>query len=220
MKSSKRNYLYMGIFLLVEAVLYYGILSGSPRYVECCYGAILLCFIYGLLHCKTANFWILAGMACTVAADYFLVLFTPAKQLWGMIFFLIAQSMYAAALHTKRLCKPMLVIRFALTAVAPLAVFIFLKDKTDLLSVISVCYYVNLIMNLIAAWTQGNRMLGIAFVLFLLCDTVVGLQVAAMGYLPIEEGTLLYRMIYANFNFVWFFYLPSQVLIAIGSRKK
>jgi hypothetical protein len=48
---------------------------------------------------------------------------------------------------------------------------------------------------------------------------VIGLQVAAQGYLPIEEGTLLHRILFMNFNLSWFFYLPSQVLIALTSTK-
>ena len=209
----------MGIFIAVEAALYWGLLFAGENFTLYAYSAIVLCFAYGLLHCKSVKIWMLAGMACTLGADYFLVVCSPANQLWGMVFFMAAQSMYATALHTSKLCKPILIIRIALTVIAPLVTAVILREKTDALAVISVCYYVNLIMNLITAFSDRKLLLGFGFVLFLLCDTVIGLQVMAKGYLPIEVGTILYRIIFTNFNLAWLFYLPSQVLIAISSDK-
>jgi hypothetical protein len=63
-------------------------------------------------------------------------------------------------------------------------------------------------------------MLGIAFTLFLLCDTVIGLQVAAGGYLPIAQDSVLYGLLFSGFNLAWLFYLPSQVLIALCAGGK
>ena len=73
-------------------------------------------------------------------------------------------------------------------------------------------------MNLLFAFLNKDHMLGIAFVLFLLCDTVIGLQVASSGYLPIGEGSLLHRLLFSGFNLAWLFYLPSQVLLALGTH--
>ena len=215
----KRNAVFVGIFIALEAVLYWLILAGGEYYTCYAYLSIVLCFVYGLLHGKSIKLWMLAGMACTLGADYFLVVCSPSDQFWGMVFFMAAQSMYAAALHTEKLCKPILVVRIALTVAAPLVTAVILREKTDALAVISVCYYVNLIMNLITAFSNRKLLLGFGFVLFLLCDTVIGLQVMAKGYLPIEAGTILYRIIFTNFNLAWLFYLPSQVLIAISSDK-
>ena len=96
-----------------------------------------------------------------------------------------------------------------------------LREKTDALALISVCYYANVILNIVAAFRQfrSKPIFPIALVLFLLCDRVIGLQVAAGGYLPIGEDSWLYRLIFMNFNLSWFFYLPSQVLIALSSKK-
>lgn len=210
----------MGIFLALEAALYGHLMASGRDFAIYAYAAIVLCFVYGLLQFKSANPWMLGGMACTVGADFFLVVCSPVNQLWGMVFFMMAQCMYAVALHTSKLCKPILIIRIALTVIAPLVAILVLGDKVDALSVISLCYYVNLIMNLSAAWMQGNKMLGVGFILFLLCDTVVGLQVAAGGYLPIGEGTLLHRIVFMDFNLAWFFYLPSQVLIALKIKER
>ena len=62
-------------------------------------------------------------------------------------------------------------------------------------------------------------LLPVALVLFLLCDTVIGLQVASMGYLPIGEGSWLYRVIFPGWNMAWAFYLPSQVMLAVYASR-
>lgn len=111
----------------------------------------------------------------------------------------------------------------ALVTLAAVAVTVaVLKDKTDALSVVSLCYYASLATNIIAAFASFNRnkILAIALVLFLLCDTVVGLQVAINAYLPIAASSLLYRLVFMPFNLSWFFYLPSQTLAAVSSTKK
>jgi hypothetical protein len=212
----------LALFLALEAVLYYLILTaGGSVLVYASFFAIVLCFLYALLPPGKPNLWMLAGLACTVGADYCLVLCQPIQRLWGMVFFLGAQSLYAAKLHLSKPSKALLVIRLGLTAVALAAVFVVLGDKADALAVVSLCYYANLIMNILVSCAQFRKykLLPVAFVLFLLCDTVVGLQVASTGYLPIPEGSLLHRILFSGFNLAWFFYLPSQVLLSISSKK-
>lgn len=101
------------------------------------------------------------------------------------------------------------------------AVFLVLGENTDALALVSLCYYANLVVNILAAFTRfrQRRLLSIGLVLFLLCDTVIGLQMANGVYLPIREGSLIHRIISVDFNLAWFFYLPSQVLIALSGRK-
>ncbi len=102
-----------------------------------------------------------------------------------------------------------------------IALFI-LKDNTDALAIISVLYYANLIINMVMAFARIKKfpLLGIGFVLFILCDTVIGLQVASGGYLPIGENSLLYKILFMDLNLAWMFYLPSQVLIALTNVVK
>lgn len=210
------------VFLTLEAVLYYFILTASgDLLVYASFFSIVLCFLYALLSPGKPNLWILGGLACTVGADFCLVICQPIQQLWGMVFFLGAQSLYATKLHLDKPSKALLAARLGLTAVALAAVFVVLGDKADALAVVSLCYYANLIMNIVVSCTQfrKNKLLPVAFVLFLLCDTVIGLQVAAGGYLPIAEGSLLHKIIFMDFNLSWLFYLPSQVLISLSSKK-
>lgn len=210
-------------FFVVEAILYYFILTaGGEVHRYCCFASILLCFLFSLLMGRKQQTLIVAGLACTVGADFCLILCTPIEQLAGMVFFLGAQLHYATMLHRREKSAPLLWVRIGLSTAIVLVAAIVLKDKLDALAIISVCYYANLVMNIAAAFTQWKKckLLAIAFVLFLLCDTVIGLQVASGGYLPIPEGSWLYNLLFMPFNLAWFFYLPSQVLIALSSAQK
>lgn len=209
-------------FLIAEAILYYFILTaGGQTLVVTSYLSIVLCFLFALqgIKCKPL---MVAGLACTVGADFCLVVCDPIQRLWGMVFFLGAQTLYAIHLHRKQKSNMLLLIRILLSVVAEIATVLILKDNLDTLAMVSVCYYVNLIMNTAAAFTQWrkNKLLPIGFVLFILCDTIIGLQVASSGYLPIAEGSVLYNLIFSGFNTAWMFYLPSQVLIALCCSQK
>lgn len=214
------------LFLVAESTLYYFLLTtGGDTQKWCMYSSIVLCFLFSLFHIKNGNPFLLGGLAFTVCADYCLVICNPIEQLWGMVFFLGAQTLYAVKLHSSGKNKPLLFIRIGLTVIAEIITVVVLKDKTDPLALVSLAYYANLIMNAIQAFTQfrKNKLLPIGFVLFILCDTVIGLQVASGGYLPIAEGSWLYELIFPSYPLSWVFYLPSQVLIALrcaGERKK
>ena len=210
------------LFLTLELVAYYFILTaGGSLLVYSSFGAIVFCFLHTLFHIKTCDKLILGGLACTVAADLCLVICSPIQRLWGMVFFLGAQTLYAARLHLCDKRKPLLWIRLGLICAALSITVLVLRDKTDALALVSLCYYANLIFNLVLSFLRfkKDRLFPIALLLFLLCDTVIGLQVACGGYLSIAEGSLLYRIIFMPFNLSWFFYLPSQVLISLRSIK-
>lgn len=211
------------IFLAIEAILYVLILTtGGDLLVWSSYLSIVACFLHALTYVRKDNALLICGLGCTVMADLFLVVWDPIQRFWGMVFFLIAQLLYAIRLHSLKKNRPLLIARIVLTAIAELVTVAVLRDKTDPLAVISLCYYANLIMNLIAASTQfrQDKLFPIALIAFLLCDTVIGLQVASGAYLPIHEGALLYRIIFMDLNLSWMFYLPSQVLISLCTLKK
>lgn len=208
-------------FLIVEAFLYGIILtSGGDLLVYSCFSSIVICFVHALIHLKQGDKFLIVGLACTVMADLCLVVWSPVQRLWGMVFFLAAQSLYAIRLHRQIRSNALLIIRISLTVVALAVTVIVLKEATDALALVSLCYYANLIMNIVTAFAdfRSNKLLSIGFALFLLCDTVIGLQVACGGYLPIEDGSLLHQIIFMPFNLAWFFYLPSQVLISLSAK--
>ncbi len=212
----------LACFLITEAILYYFILTaGGQTLVVTSYLSIVLCFLFALQGMKCTPL-IVAGLACTVGADFCLVVCDPIQRLWGMVFFLAAQTLYAIHLHRKHKNNAILLIRILLSVAAEIVTVLILKDNLDALAAVSVCYYVNLIMNMISAFTRWckSKLLPIAFVLFILCDTIIGLQVASGGYLPIAEGSMLYNLLFSGFNTAWMFYLPSQVLISLSCLAK
>lgn len=207
-------------FVGISCVLYFFILTtGGLSLTLTSYTAIIGCFVFALS--RGQNKFIIGGLACTVGADFFLVVCNPIQQFWGMVFFLGAQSLYAAMLHLSRPGKIFVIIRIALIAVAEAITVAILKGNTDPLAAISICYYVNLIFNIVMAFLQFKRyrLFAIGLVFFLLCDTVIGLQVMSSSYLPIPDGSLLDKILSVPFNLAWLFYLPSQVLISLSSRK-
>lgn len=214
----KKNRMLCTGFLLAEFILYILILtSGGVLLVASEFLAIVLCFVFALFSKNQDNTVFTVGLACTVAADFCLVICDPIQQLWGMVFFLVAQLMYAEGLHRMMKKQWVLYSRIVFTAVAVIVTMAVLGEKTDALAIISLCYYANLIINMVAAFCVASRnpMLPIAFILFILCDTVIGLQVASGSYLPIAENSFLYRILFMDFHLSWFFYLPSQVLLAL-----
>lgn len=210
-------------FLLLEMALYGLILtSGGYTLVISSYASIVLCFVYSLTHIERENWLIPAGLFCTAGADFFLVVCSPIRQLEGMLCFLAAQGLYALWLHRHGGGKGLLFLRLAAMLCALAGVLLVLGKNTDALALVSLCYYANLIVNLAVSFTKfrERRLLSIAFVLFLLCDTVIGLQMANGVYLSIPEGSVIDKILCVDFNLAWFFYLPSQVMIALSSKRK
>ena len=217
---ANQNRLALFAFLAIELVLYALILTtGGNVLVAVSYISIVLCFLYALFHFKAAHRLMLAALGFTLVSDYFLVVCQPPEQLLAMISFLIVQLLYALHLHRKTQSRPILVLRIVLTLVIELIALVVLGESADALALVSVAYYANLAVNLIASYlpTRRDPRLPIAFLLFLLCDTVIGLQVACKGYLAIPEHSLLHRILFMDFHLSWFFYLPSQVLLTLSA---
>jgi len=125
-------------------------------------------------------------------------------------------------LHRQKLPRGLLALRIGLSVAVGGVTAVILGKNTDALALVSMVYYVNLIMNLVCAFWRfrKNSLLALGFVLFILCDTVIGLQVAAGAYLPISEDSFIHSLIFSDFHLSWFFYLPSQVFIALSGRRK
>ena len=225
------------MFLGTELCLWLAILfftSGLSSRL-CSFFAILLAFLFGLRFFKPdADLLLLcSALLFTVAADCFLVL--PSKleyrfQIVGTGLFCFTQIFYFLYLFFKTESKKMRIIHAAVRAcavvLAEIAVVCVLQDDLDFLSVLSLFYVANLAVSVVFAYMQGLERLpfAIGLTLFLCCDLFVGLSVAIGSYIQVAESSLLYKIVFADFNFVWFFYLPSQTLlatyVALQSEKK
>ena len=210
------------LFVLLEAVLFYFIIFGKNYVAEISYISIVLCFLFSLLFFKKSDKLIMVGLLLTCGADYFLVLCPPAERLKGMIFFMAAQLVYGLRAHLLNRNKLLIILRAVLSVIGAVITVAILKKNTDALSVISVVYYANLVMNIICAFChmRSSYILPFAFLMFLGCDTVIGLNVMGEGYINITEGSLVYNIIHCGFNLAWVFYLPSQVMIALSGKEK
>lgn len=214
----KQNPWLLTAFLLVEAALYVLILTG--RWVVFAqYAAILLCVAFVVAHLRRANYYILGALVCTAAADWFLVVQRPQEKLTAMLFFLGAQTIYAFLLHRRARAGGLITARILLVVMAEAVTVLVLRGNMDALAGVSIAYYAMLIMNIVCAFSSYKRepLMAWALVLFLLCDTVVGLQVASAGYLVLPAW--LNNAIFCGFSLDWLFYLPSQVMIAICGKQ-
>ncbi len=215
----------LGIFLVLELIAYILIFTASSMVVAyAMWGSIILAFVYTLTLCKRyKNEWIVLALFTTIFADYFLIVVNPRQQAIAMTFFLMTQINYAVwiLMEEKDLRHRIshAIIHATISVLAVVITCIVLQDKVDYLSVISVVYFANLIINFILSCVhfRYNWIFSIGLLLFLCCDIVVGLNCAIGVYIDIASTSILYKIAFAPFNLAWVFYLPSQVLIACSS---
>ncbi len=187
------------------------------------YGAVILACLFCLLFMEKSIDYLLTQVAliCTVCADWFLVLPPSPVQLPGMLIFSVTQTAYFLRIYladespTRR--RVHLILRGSLTVLVLLVTVAVLGKATDAVALVSVFYYTNLAVNILFTVSEWRKhlLLALGLVLFLCCDTVVGLAFLD-GYFTISAESLLYRIIHPGFDLVWAFYVPSQTLIALS----
>lgn len=221
------SYIVIEIILGVLIQTTSGILNTTSSFL-----AVVLAFVFSIyllltnININKELILLSCGLFCTVLADLFLVVINPMMQLHAMIFFSLTQICYFIIIYlnqentNKKVIH--LIIRITITSISLLATVLVLKENTDALSLISLFYYANLISNIIFSFTinEINIIFSIGLILFACCDLLIGLNIMASSYLPIEEGTILYFLAHPGFNLAWIFYVPSQVLLSLYSLKK
>ena len=214
----------VSLFALTETVLFFLVQTTSgDTCVAVSYTAVVLACLFMITSISKTKSYLLMqiGLICTVCADLFLVVIEPMEQLAAMIFFSGTQICYFLRLYfnqSSRLARRVhLIVRLAVSALAIVITALVLKDATDALSIVSMFYYANLILNVIVAFTQSKSSLlfPIGLLLFLCCDTVVGLR-AMTDYIQIENSSELANSLFGSINWAWIFYVPSQTLIALS----
>lgn len=212
------------IFIATEGVLGYFIQEPiNPPVNGMQFSAIVLACVFFILFAERSSAYIFTQLALifTVGADYFLVIAKQPNQINGIICFSFVQAAYFLRLYldekNPKKKKIHLITRIAIPVVAVGTTFLFLGEKTDALSVISVFYYSNLALNLIFSFAsfKTHYLMAFGFLCFLLCDTVIGL--VNMGpYLSLPEGSFINKLLYPGFDPAWAFYIPSQILLALS----
>lgn len=225
LKNQKLKILLISLFCLIELILAVLVQTTAGAVnVAVSYSAVILACLFMITSFEKNKTYVFMqiGLICTVLADWFLVVKSPIQQLPAMIFFSGTQICYFLRLyfnHNSQARKRIhLIIRASASVVMMLITAMVLKDKTDALSLVSMFYYANLILNMIVAFSQSKSSLlfPIGLTLFILCDTVIGLDILLASYIKSQEAKEIFYQIFGKFNVAWLFYVPSQALIALS----
>lgn len=204
-------------FMILDICNRYTGISSMIKYVS-----IILCFLYVILgKKKERSVYIVAGLFFTVVSDYFLLLtdlFAP-----GMLSFSVVQTIYC--IYCSKSIKQYLIkegIQLCIISGVFIVVIIGIPMEFDIVLILSIYYFVHLVSNVFYSWirrkeSKERRLFAFGMTLFLLCDIHVAIFNA--GNYVSFSSSLAYQTIYAVASVaMWFYYLPSQVLIAQAGR--
>lgn len=216
------------IFLCIECII--GVLIHTSQDfipINLRYASVILACGFLIIFAEKSHSYVFTqiGLICTVGADYFLVYLADIKQLPAMLFFSVTQIAYFLRLYyadkSALRCKWHIIIRAFVSIVILIVTALVLGKSCDALALVSMFYYANLLLNLVFAFMnfENNKIFAIGILLFILCNTVIGLSFID-AYLPINENSVIYKIIHPGFDLAWVFYLPSQALIAVSLLKE
>ncbi len=187
--------------------------------------AAFFCFLFK----EKANDYLFTqlGLIGTMGADIFLVLLPQQERFPGMICFSFVQIFYFLRLYTaetnKTRRKIHLILRIALSVIIVAGTFIVLGASADPVAILSMFYYVNLLLNVIFAFLdfENTGVFAIGLLCFIISDTVIGFHelddYIGRDPLVMEVMNHIKR---SKIDLVYGFYLPSQALIAMSPAHK
>lgn len=205
---------YTAAFLAAEGALYAAFLAldltgRGGLSVPVKYAGILLCLGFSLLICTRwkGDRLIPIALALTAGADWFLLVRNDHYAV-GIALFLCVQTAYYLRLRRMGADSGW-PLRSALALGAGLGLYALnLASPVNLLAGM---YFSQLVSNTVLAWTvkgRPRRLFAVGLTLFVGCDLCVGLFNALPAAAP------LYPAVSVG---MWFFYLPSQTLIALSA---
>lgn len=231
------------IFLVIETILYFGFLwidiSGtysSDVSAVIKFSSIVLCLFY-LFSNKSVGetkdpVLMKIALLFTVMADLFLLLLD--MYILGLICFIIVQMcyLYRVRIHRRLQLWINLVVFFV-----GLILLLETGVEIDFLLLLSLFYFISITRNTIETvlimrrqadvrlevidsyYTKSQlQLFMVGMILFLLCDINVG--IFNLTFYQSELGEI-YQNIYNLSAFaMWFFYLPSQVILTLSGSKK
>lgn len=169
------------------------------------------------------NLLIFIALIFTAIADTFLVYLNPSinemTQIIAMCSFSLCQLTYFfviwMATKSQRERFLNLAIRTILFFGIEGAAVFALGSSYNVLIFVSLFYFSQLVTNIFFAFLhfEVHPLFAIGLLLFVGCDIFVGLS-ALCDILALSQSHPLYIFAHLSFNFAWFFYLPSQVLLA------
>lgn len=221
--SKKKILITTASFILLESVLSALVqLTNGPFNVFVSFTAIVSACLFAIIFFEktTDAFLMCIALICTVCADFFLVVTEPRHQLVAMIFFSVTQICYFLRLYMRQTKRKLhhAAVRIILIAAAVIISLLILGERVDALSLVSIFYFVNLVVNVVIAFIQKEKstFFAIGLMLFSLCDISIGLSVMDKSYIPLPKGSILSKLANPGFNLAWIFYVPAQTLIAMS----
>lgn len=225
MKMNRKNTILLTlscIFVLTELHLSNLIQTTSPPNKIQYLSVILACLFCILFAEKTKSYaFTQLALVFTVFADFFLVYLNNSNRLLAMLCFSVTQIAYFLRIYfeeeNKTLKKVHLFLRATLSLIILIATYIVLGENTDALSLVSMFYYVNLVLNIVFSFLnfKNSWIFTLGLICFVICDTFIGL--ANIGaYIDLNNNPFLLKLLHPGFNAAWAFYVPSQMLLAIS----
>ena len=200
-------------FIAVESLLYAAFLAldlsgrGSGS-VPIKYGGVLLCLLFALACALGGGDRLVPpALALTAVADWFLLVRNDSYVV-GVALFLCVQTVYCLRLRRGG-ASAAYPLRAGLALGAGLGLYAL--ELASPLNLLAALYFSQLLSNTLLAWTRKGkrwRTFAAGLTLFVGCDLCVGL----FNVLPSAHP--LYPAVSLG---MWFFYLPSQVLIALSA---
>lgn len=162
------------------------------------------------------------AMVLTFISDYFLLI-RGSNYLIGIGIFTLAHLFHGVRMEKNK--AKIIIIRYISYLIVTIVLyFIFLDTpyEIDLIIFLSLFYFTNLLSNLFRALDVykydkfplvNSSLLVAGFILFLLCDINVGIYNILYG---ISNKIFLSILKNLSLRLMWFFYLPSQIFIALS----
>lgn len=224
-KNKKFKWALIIAFLLIEAILFVLVqtTNGKANDVSMMLVVILNALYFITCFTKTKEYIFTAlALLFTITADFFLVALNPANELLGVIFFSFVQIFYFLRLYfnnsSKKRKRIHLILQISISVLSQVVVLCILGENADALSLISLFYFSNFVLNVVFAFIQRKKSLifAIGLLLFLCCDILVGLNGIFSMYFKSEITAKIYDFVFGTVNMPWIFYVPSQVLLALS----
>lgn len=201
------------MFLALEGVLYAAFLTldlagRGGMSVPVKYAGVLLCLLFALLCAAWGGDRLVPlALALTAGADWFLLVRND-RYAAGIALFLCVQTAYYLRLRRMGADGGWF-LRALLALLAGLGLYaLHMASPVNLLAGL---YFSQLVSNTVLAWTvkgRPGRLFAVGLTLFVGCDLCVGL----FNLHPPDPA--LYCLVSVG---MWFFYLPSQVLITLSA---
>lgn len=196
------NYFMKKVFVLLESLIYvsfivFDLLKIDSTYIK--YLGIVLCFLFAFFNKKKYR---TISMFFTLIADLFLLVLNKNYEV-GVASFIIVQTTYM--FFEKYLdsvyFNKFIYIRFTTILVG--TIILYLTSNLTLLNELVLIYFSSLLFNTIYSYSIKKIILALGLTLFVCCDICVGIH-----NINVANNLATFLM--------WFFYLPSQVLIVMA----